>query len=283
MQAGFALADRPSADRWNPPRIVPRPPDQAERREHIRRVAARLFAAEGPDAVSIARLTSAVGLPPGAVALLYGSRQAVLGDVLDAYLTSLNEIVGAAHDDAHASGADPTPERRLEVVVRGFVEATARHGDAHRAFLFCVHRLEEAERRSALLRFQVVLETVLDVLAAAVPGLAKNAAASETLLGTIRALLSDPWRWQAPQGPPERQAGARGIAAILLATATAETAGYWPAFGKTIGTDPALKTITLDLGTARARLGEVVKAAELGADITLTRYGRRVARVVAAG
>ena len=41
--------------------------------------------------------------------------------------------------------------------------------DAHRAVLFCVHRLEEAERRSTLLRYQVVLETVLDVLAAAIP------------------------------------------------------------------------------------------------------------------
>ena len=240
------------------------------------------FAAEGPDAVSIPRLTAAAGLPAGGVALLYGSRQAVLRDVLDAYLADLNEAVGAAHDAAHAAGADPTPERRLEVVVRGFVDATARHADAHRAFLFCVHRLEEAERRSALLRYQVVLETVLDVLAGAVPGLAKNEAASEAALGTIRTLLSDPWRWQAPQAPPERQAGARRIAAILLATAAAETAGYWPAFGKTTGTDPSLKTVTLDLGTARARLGELVKAAELGADITLTRYGHRVARVVAA-
>jgi len=282
MPTGFALSERPSADRWNPPRIVPRPPDRSERREHIRRVAARLFAAEG-DAVSIARLTAAVGLPPGAVATLYGSRQAALGDVLDAYLADLNTAVGAAYDEAHASGADPTPERRLEVVVRGFVDATARHADAHRAFLVCVHRLEEAERRSALLRYQLVLETVLEVLAGAIPGLAKNAAVSETLLGTIRILLSDPWRWQAPLGPPERQAEARRIAAILLATAAAEKAGYWPAVGKTTGTDPALKTVTLDLGTARARLGDVVKAAELGADITLTRYGRRVARVVAAG
>lgn len=88
------------------------------------------------------------------------------------------------------------------------------------------------------------------------------------------------WCWQSLKDPIGRGADARRITAILLATAAAETAGFWPALGKTTGA--GVRTLTLDVRTARARMSEVLKAAELGADIAITRHGRRVARVVGA-
>ena len=54
-------------------------------------------------------------------------------------------------------------------------------------------------------------------------------------LETIRALLSDPWRRQSLKDPTGRAAEARRVTAILLATAAAETTGFWPSLGKTTG------------------------------------------------
>lgn len=270
---------RPDADRWNPP--VPKQParvPEAERAEHIRRVGAALFAAEGVEAVTLSRLGSAAGAYAHMIARHYASPHAVLEDVLRTFLEELANAVGAAHDAAHAPAADPAPERRLELVVRAFVEAVALHRDEYRALQFCVHRLDEEARGSVLLRYQVLLETIRELLESAVPALAGHDDARTTMLEVIRAQLSDPWSWQSPKGPEERAADARRITAILLAAATAETAGFWPALGKTKGA--GVRTLTLDVRNARARMSEVLKSAEHGIDITITRHGHRIARVV---
>lgn len=270
---------RPDADRWNPP--VPKQParvPEAERAEHIRRVGAALFAAEGVDAISLARLGSAAGAYAQVITRHYASPHAVLEDVLRCFLNELANAVGAAHDAAHAPDAKAAPARRLELVVRAFVESVALHRDEHRALQFCVHRLAEEPRGAVLLRYQVILETIRELLESAVPALAGHDDARATMLEVIRAQLSDPWSWRSPKGPAERAADACRITAILLATATAETEGVWPALGKTKGA--GVGTLTLDVRTVRAHLSEVLKSAEHGIDITITRHGHRVARVV---
>ncbi len=264
----------PSTQVWG--RGVARRPGAADRRQRLARVAARLFAAEGVDAIPMSRVAATAGLQSGAALNLYATREDMLADLLVAYLADLDAAVAAAHDRA-----GPGPEHRLEAVLRAVLDAVAARPDEHRAFLFCIHRLPERDRRAILLRFQVVLETVHGPLAAAIPGLASRPAASETLLGTIRTLLSDPWRWPLPQEPATNQAEARRLAGMLLAAAAAETAGGWPALGAVAGADPAIAPVTLDCRTARARWSEVLRAAESGVDVTVTRRGRRVARVIA--
>jgi prevent-host-death family protein len=279
----FALPDRPPADRWNPPAAASRPDASAERREEICRVGARLFAAEGVDAITLGRLATGSGISPTVLARFYPSVEAVLGDVLDGLIIKLGAEVGAAHDAAHEPGADPAPQRRLEAVIAGFIEAAARQADAYRALLFCVHRLAETPRRSLLLRYQVILESIRDLLSAAVPALAHDLVASRTLLATIRTLLCDPWRWHSPQEPQERHAEARRIAALLIATAIAETTGVWAVLGTTAGSHPQRISLSLGVRSVRARFCEIVKAAEAGTDISLTRHGRQVARIVGCG
>ena len=271
------------ATRFGSRGIARRAASVAERKQVVRRAAAPLFAAEGAAALTISRLTTAARMQPGTVANIYASCQEVLADVIDTHLLDLTQEVGAAHDDAHAPKADPAPVRRLEILVRAFLDAIAARADEHRVFLFCVHALPERQRESVLLRYQIVLEMVRDVLAAAIPGLADNAAAAETLLGTIRTMLSDPWRWPRPHSPEQRQTEARALAGMLLAMARAEIAGAWPDLGGVAGADLSMRPISIGLGVARTRFSEVVKAAELGADITLIRRGRRVARVLGMG
>ncbi|MEO8715158.1 MAG: hypothetical protein ABI369_09105 [Acetobacteraceae bacterium] len=275
-----AVPDLPSTRIWSRG-LSRRAAGVAERKHAICAAAAPLFAAEGLEAISFTRLTTAAGMQPGTVANLYASCHEVLADVIDTHLLDLTREVGAAHDAAHAS--EMAPVRRLEVVVRAFLDAVATRPDEHRAFLFCVHALPERERESILLRYQIVLEMVRDVLVAGTHGLEADTAACETLLGTIRTMLSDPWRWPRPHGPEQRRAEARALTGMLLAMARALAAGTWPNLGGVAGADPPIRLISIDLSAARTRFSEMVKAAELGADIALTRRGRCVARVVGAG
>lgn len=272
----------PSAHVWRRG-LARRPPGIAERKQRVCAAAVRLLAAEGVSGLTFTRLNAAAGLPAGGVANLYGSGGEVLTDIVDAHLIDLTHEVGAAHDAAHAPGAEASPVRRLELLLRAFLDAINVRVDEHRAFLFCVHAMPEHARNSVLLRFQIVLETIRDVLAAAVPGLAADVRAKEIMLATIRTVLSDPWRWPKRHGPEQLQAEARRLAGMLLAAARAETARDWPALGSAGGACLTLKALTLDVRTARGRFSEMLKAAELGADITLTRRGRRVARVVGTG
>ncbi len=78
-----------------------------------------------------------------------------------------------------------------------------------------------------------------------------------------------------------RQRDARRLAGMLLAAARAETEGAWPLLGGTSGA-ASNRVIAVDIRAARARFSELLKAAERGADITILRRTRRVARLVSA-
>lgn len=252
----------------------------AERKQRVCAAAARLFAHDGFEAATASRLNAAAKLTPSGFANLFASREEVLADLLTTHVLELMQEVGAAHDAARAGDAAASPARGLEMLLRAFLDAVAQRPDAHRAFLFCVHRLPEAPRSSVLLRFQIVLEWMRDELVAAVPALAADSVAQQTLLETIRALLSDPWRWPSPVGPEQRQRDARRIAGMLLAAARAETEGYWPLLGGTSGAPARPPIVAVDIRAARARFGELLRATEHGADITILRRTRPVARLV---
>jgi len=81
------------------------------------------------------------------------------------------------------------------------------------------------------------------------------------------------------RGAPYRRAEARRIAALLIATAIAETRGVWPALGTTAGSPFHRKSLSLGVRFVRAQFCEIVTAAEAGTDISLTRRGRQVARI----
>lgn len=266
----------PSVRRWSGGDL--RRPGGADRKRQLRAAAAPLFAAEGTGGVTLVRVSLAAGHTAGGAANQYASCQDLLTDVIFVHLDELTEAVGTAHD-----AADASPGRLLETMLRGFLDQIAARPSEHRAFLFCVHALPERDRRAALLRYQILLEMIRDGLVAAVPALAARTEPSEFLLGAIRTVLSDPWCWPMPREPEQRQADSRRLAGMLLAAAEAEATGRWPALGGTAGADPSLPALTLDASTARARWSEVLKAARLGADITLTLRGRKVARVVGLG
>lgn len=84
-------------------------PDDRTARAIIRDEALRLFAADGPDAVSVRRVASAAGVSPGLVVHHFGTkeglREAVDQYVLDLFDAILGEMTGEGAPDLHDPAA----------------------------------------------------------------------------------------------------------------------------------------------------------------------------------
>ncbi|MEO8714451.1 MAG: type II toxin-antitoxin system prevent-host-death family antitoxin [Acetobacteraceae bacterium] len=252
-----------------------RAPAGANQRDRQRIAGARLFAELGPT-ITLWRVRSAAGISNGNAAGSYQTVEELLADVLTEHLHALGNAVCAAHDDA----ARFAPEYLLERLIRAWFDAAAEARHAHRTFLSCTHALPEAPRRDIDLRLRIIIELMQAAIAAAVPALAEKSDAALILFPVIRAALSDPFQWLAPPDPGLRQADARRITGMLLAAAEAEAAGAWPRCGAVEGADRGFNPVTLDCRQTRVRLREVLDGAEAGGDITITRRGKPIARVI---
>lgn len=257
-------------------RAAKRPPAGAINRQRQRAAAAQLFAERGTG-IPLSIIRTAAGATAAWGPGTYLSTADLLADLLTDHLLALSAAVAAAQDAA----AHLPPEALLERLIRAYLDAVAAAPHAHRAFLFCTHHLPEEQRRALDLRLRIVIETMQAALAAAVPALAANPEAPLLLFPTIRAVLSDPFGWPVPPEAAQRQADGRRLAGMLIAAAEAEATGVWPRLGRVAGAEPGLDPIALTCRRARARFRDVLRAAEAGADVTITRRGKPVARVLA--
>ena len=255
-------------------------PEQHTAKRLIRKTAARLCAEFGAAAISRTRVAETARLDRSTVSRLYIDDRDLLGDVLREHVWGLDAAVRAAFEAAAACG----PEPRLEAVVRAWLEHVAVERDEHRSLLFCAHLLPEPARASCALRYRITLETVMEAVCAVVQGLAERTEAVESLLGTARALLSDAAGWPEPPILEERRRVARRITGMLLAAGTAELAGEWRALGATAGVIEGVGSRqVVECSLVRARFKELLDVVALGAEVVITRHGRRVGRVVRAG
>jgi prevent-host-death family protein len=240
----------------------------------IRKRAARLFAAQGGGAVGLRRIAEAVGMSEPALRNYYLSHRDLLAGVLGEYLSGLNEAVGMAFD------ARPPGPARLERVVAAWLGHVAAESHAHRTLLFSAHLLPPEQREAVSLKHRICLETAHLALTGAVPALAARPDLTEPLLGTTRALLDDPATWPEPEPLEDRTRRARRVTGMLIAAATAEPQGVWPALGPA---EPAPAPRRVECSQARARFKELLDAVSAGADVTITRHGRPAVRLVRAG
>lgn len=273
--SGLVTRPDPFARASNLP--TPKPPAGMVNRERQRAAAARLFAELGPD-ISMWRIRTAAGVSHGNGAGAYQTRDEVLGDILTEHVIALSNAVAVAQDD-HARLA---PAHLLERLIHAWLEAAARAPDAHRALLFCAHALPEQARRDLDLRLRITIELMQDAIIAAVPEIGAWSDAALLFYPLIRGLLCDPFDWNDRPEPGRRQTHARRLAGMLIAAAEAEATGFWPRCGAVDGAGLAFDPVTIDTRQARIRLRELLDAAELGADITITRRRKPVARVVRA-
>ncbi|MGH7212403.1 MAG: hypothetical protein ACREF1_13195, partial [Acetobacteraceae bacterium] len=252
----YSLTDTIDGTLRRKPAEGDRPSTATLNRQRQRAAAARLFAEFGPN-ITMYRVRTAAGFSNGNGAGFYSTIEELRADLLAEHLAALTVAVCAAHDDA----ARFAPGHLLERLIRAWLDGVAAAPHAHRAFLFCAHALPEEPRRDLDIRLRVIIEMMQDAVAAAVPALAAKSDAALILVPTLRALLSDPFRWLEPPDPAARQADARRFTGMLLAAAEAEAAGVWPSCGGLEGAIPGIPPATIDCRQTRTRLREVLDGA----------------------
>jgi prevent-host-death family protein len=239
-----------------------------------RKAAARLFAERGLG-VTLAGVRTAAGVGATSGAGAYLSIEELLYDLLTDHVFALSRAVCAAQE-AHSR---LPPEMLAERLIEAYLDAVAAGPDAHRAFLFCAHHLPEERRRGLDARLRFIIEMIHAALAEAVPGLAGASDSALRLFPAIRAALANPFHWPMAPEPAARAAEARRLAGMLIAAAEAEAAGSWRRLGRLAGAEPGMPPIDVSSRHVRPQLRVLLDAAEEGAEITITRHGRPVARL----
>ncbi|WP_270729076.1 TetR/AcrR family transcriptional regulator [Shimia sp. Alg240-R146] len=100
--------------------------DHDQKRSHILDTAAKKFATEGYDRVSMTKLAAACGVSKATIYHYYTSKEAILFDALDTYLHDLRDRVCALDVESEA------PEEALYHVVREILMAYEGSDEIHR-------------------------------------------------------------------------------------------------------------------------------------------------------
>jgi prevent-host-death family protein len=256
------------------PRLTPEQRDYANRRD-LRLAAATLIAHDGPG-VSRRRIADHARIHHSALDRLYASNSDLLAEVIGEHLHSLNSRICEIFDKAAPFG----PLLRLESVIESWLGYVSRNLNFHRTALTATYLLPERERTSLRITENVLMMTIRDALFGAVPELENQPAeAVAPVLETARALLNH-LPWPDPPWVKEIGAAARRIAGVLLAASRALCSGAWPDLGPVRGVE-GTRTL-LECAEARRQMRAVLDLVAEGGEVTLTRRGRRVAKVVAA-
>lgn len=115
--------------------------DHDEKRGAILRQAAIVFARDGYDRASMARLAAECGVSKALLYHYYTSKEALLFDILQSHLAELVDVVEEADDPAL------DPHRRLERLVVALLEAYRDADDQHQVQLASLSLLPEAEQQ----------------------------------------------------------------------------------------------------------------------------------------
>ena len=191
-------------------------------------------------------------------------------------MVRLTEAVCPAFDRFETAA----PATRLEAVMLAYLDRVAQETDAHRTLLFCTHLLDQRRGDLVRQRHAMILETMIETLAAAVPELAERPGAPAALLLTLRDLLSPAREWASVEEPEARRTRARRIVGMMLAAARAEAAERWAELGPAEGAPLAPRRVQVESRDVRVRIWELLDAVADGAEVVVTRRGVPAARLV---
>ncbi len=115
--------------------------DYADKREHIRTGAAKLFADQGFDRASMSAVAQACGISKANIYHYYNSKSELLFDLLDHHLSDLRNVVQAA------ARTQATPEQRLRNMVAAILIAYQGADNEHKVQLSAMGNLSDHHQR----------------------------------------------------------------------------------------------------------------------------------------
>lgn len=146
----------------------PRSQQHELKRDEILDVAAQCFAQRSYPAASMNDIAAACGTSKARLYHYYGSKEAILLDLLDRYTQRLLAIIGQAQATAQRRNLDD--RAALHELIRSFLEEYENSATRHVALLHDTKFLGEAQRELILDRQRDVVSAVTRFLRRAYPG-----------------------------------------------------------------------------------------------------------------
>jgi len=182
------------------------------RRDEILNVAATCFARQSYPATSMNDIAAACGASKARLYHYYGSKDAILFDLLDRYTQRLLVIIGQVQATAHRQALDE--RATLHELVRAFLREYETSATRHAALLASTQFLAPEQREIILNRQRDVVSAVTRFLGRAYPGRV-NARNQTALTMTLFGMINWTFTWLRPGGPLSYAAFAAEVIALL--------------------------------------------------------------------
>lgn len=185
--------------------------DHDQKRDQILQSAAKIFATEGFDRASMAQLARECGISKANIYHYYDSKDAILFDILDSYLSGLRDLILAT--DVEGLG----PEDRLRRVIRDVLRAYQGSDYEHQVQLNALSALPEDQQDRMRAYQRDMVRYLSDCIRAAAPQVfGDDRAKLRAVTMSVFGMLNWYYMWNGGAGPQARDAYATLVADLTL-------------------------------------------------------------------
>jgi AcrR family transcriptional regulator len=185
--------------------------DHDQKRDQILQSAAKIFATEGFDRSSMAQLAKECGISKANIYHYYDSKDAILFDILDSYLSGLRDLILATDVEGLS------PEDRLRRVIRDVLRAYQGSDYEHQVQLNALSALPEDQQDLMRAYQRDMVRYLSDCIRAAAPQVfGDDRAKLRAVTMSVFGMLNWYYMWNGGAAPQARDAYATLVADLTL-------------------------------------------------------------------
>ncbi|MFV1875558.1 TetR/AcrR family transcriptional regulator [Nioella sp.] len=185
--------------------------DHDQKRDQILQSAAKIFATEGFDRASMAQLARECGISKANIYHYYDSKDAILFDILDSYLSGLRDLILATDVEGLS------PEDRLRRVIRDVLRAYQGSDYEHQVQLNALSALPEDQQDRMRAYQRDMVRYLSDCIRAAAPQVfGDDRAKLRAVTMSVFGMLNWYYMWNGGAAPQARDAYATLVADLTL-------------------------------------------------------------------
>jgi AcrR family transcriptional regulator len=185
--------------------------DHDQKRDQILQSAAKIFATEGFDRASMAQLAKECGISKANIYHYYDSKDAILFDILDSYLSGLRDLILATDVEGLS------PEDRLRRVIRDVLRAYQGSDYEHQVQLNALSALPEDQQDRMRAYQRDMVRYLSDCIRAAAPQVfGDDRAKLRAVTMSVFGMLNWYYMWNGGAAPQARDAYATLVADLTL-------------------------------------------------------------------
>ncbi|MFC3119249.1 TetR/AcrR family transcriptional regulator [Jhaorihella thermophila] len=185
--------------------------DHDQKRAQILKSAARVFAREGFDRASMTQLARECGISKANIYHYYDSKDAILFDILDTYLSGLRDLILSTDTE----GLDP--EARFRRVARDILNAYKGSDDEHQVQINALSALPEEQQEQLRAYQRDMVRFMSETIKAAAPqAIGADRAKLRAITMSVFGMLNWYFMWSADADTAAREAYAELVCDLTL-------------------------------------------------------------------